>query len=41
MLGLGHVDPEKGPVVAIVSGGNVEADKYAKYIVEGAAVSPA
>ena len=32
MLGLGGCDPAKGPVVAIVSGGNVEAAKYAEYI---------
>jgi threonine dehydratase len=32
MLGLGGIDPGKGPVVAIVSGGNVEASKYAQYI---------
>jgi len=32
MRGLGGVDPSRGPVVAIVSGGNVEPDKYARYI---------
>jgi len=32
MLGLGGIDPSNGPVVAIVSGGNVEAGKYAEYI---------
>ena len=32
MLGLGGIDPTKGPVVAIVSGGNVEPSKYAEYI---------
>jgi threo-3-hydroxy-L-aspartate ammonia-lyase len=32
MLGLGGVDPARGPVVAIVSGGNVEPAKYAQYI---------
>lgn len=32
MLGLGGIDASKGPVVAIVSGGNVEASKYAEYI---------
>jgi threonine dehydratase len=32
MLGLGGIDPASGPVVAIVSGGNVEAQKYAEYI---------
>ena len=32
MLGRGGIDPAKGPVAAIVSGGNVEAAKYAEYI---------
>jgi threonine dehydratase len=32
MRGRGGFDPAKGPVVAIVSGGNVEASKYAEYI---------
>jgi threonine dehydratase len=32
MLGLGGFDVSRGPVVAIVSGGNVEASKYAEYI---------
>jgi threonine dehydratase len=32
MLGLGGFDASKGPVVAIVSGGNVEADRYAEFI---------
>jgi threonine dehydratase len=32
MLGLGHIDRSRGPVVAIVSGGNVEPEKYAQYI---------
>jgi threonine dehydratase len=32
MRGLGGFDPARGPVVAIVSGGNVEAGKYAEYI---------
>ena len=32
MLGLGGIDPANGAVVAIVSGGNVEAHKYAEYI---------
>jgi len=32
MEGLGHVDRSRGPVVAIVSGGNVEPAKYAQYI---------
>jgi hypothetical protein len=31
-LGLGGIDPAQGPVVAIVSGGNVEAAQYAQYI---------
>jgi threonine dehydratase len=35
MLGLGGFDSQKGPVVAIVSGGNVEASKYAEYITSG------
>ena len=34
MLGLGHVDSSR-PVVAIVSGGNVEPEKYAEYITRG------
>jgi threonine dehydratase len=32
MRGLGGLDPARGPVVAIVSGGNVEPEKYAEYI---------
>jgi threonine dehydratase len=32
MRGLGAFDTSKGPVAAIVSGGNVEASKYAEYI---------
>ncbi|MGQ0732150.1 MAG: threonine ammonia-lyase [Acidobacteriota bacterium] len=32
MLGLGGIDASAGPVVAIVSGGNVEPAKYAEYI---------
>jgi threonine dehydratase len=32
MLGLGGVDAARGPVVAIVSGGNVEPSKFAAYI---------
>ena len=32
MRGLGNIDPARGPVVAIVSGGNVEPSKYAEYI---------
>jgi threonine dehydratase len=31
-LGLGHADPGKGPVVAVVSGGNVAPDAFAKYV---------
>jgi threonine dehydratase len=34
MLGLGGVDPSRGPVVALVSGGNVEPEKYAQYITQ-------
>lgn len=34
MLGLGHIDPTKGPVVAIVSGGNVAPEAFAKYIAQ-------
>lgn len=34
MLGLGGADSTRGPVVAIVSGGNVEAEKYASYITQ-------
>jgi threonine dehydratase len=33
-LGLGGIDPTRGPVVAIVSGGNVEPAKYAEYITQ-------
>jgi threonine dehydratase len=33
-LGLGGLDPSRGPVVAIVSGGNVEPSKYAEYITQ-------
>ena len=32
MLGLGHIDPSKGPVVAIISGGNVAPEAFAKYL---------
>jgi threonine dehydratase len=32
MEGVGHVDRSRGPVVAIVSGGNVEPGQYAHYI---------
>jgi threonine dehydratase len=35
MLGLGHIDHSRGPVVAIVSGGNVAPEKYAEYITQG------
>ena len=35
MLGLGDVDTVRGPVVAIVSGGNVEPARYAEYITQG------
>jgi threonine dehydratase len=31
-LGLGNVDAGKGPVVAVVSGGNVAPDAFAKYV---------
>ena len=31
-LGLGHVDLTKGPVVAVVSGGNVAPEAFAKYV---------
>lgn len=31
-LGLGHLDPSKGPVVAVVSGGNVAPEAFAKYV---------
>jgi threonine dehydratase len=34
MRGLGGVERSAGPVVAVVSGGNVEPDSYAKYITE-------
>jgi threonine dehydratase len=32
MLGLGGVDLARGPIVAIVSGGNIEPSQFAKYI---------
>ena len=32
MLGLGHADPTRGQTVAIVSGGNVAPEAFAKYI---------
>jgi hypothetical protein len=32
MCGLGGVDPARGPVVAIISGGNVEPERFAVYI---------
>ena len=31
-LGLGNVDLSKGPVVAVVSGGNVAPEAFAKYV---------
>ena len=31
-LGLGHIDIRKGPVVAVVSGGNVAPEAFAKYV---------
>ena len=31
-LGLGHVDLSKGPVVAVISGGNVAPEAFAKYV---------
>ena len=31
-LGLGNVDSRKGPVVAVVSGGNVAPEAFAKYV---------
>jgi threonine dehydratase len=31
-LGLGHADPGKGAVVAVVSGGNVAPEAFAKYV---------
>ena len=31
-LGLGHLDPSRGPVVAVVSGGNVAPEAFAKYV---------
>jgi threonine dehydratase len=34
-LGLGNVDITKGPVVAVVSGGNVAPEAFAKYIALG------
>jgi len=32
MLGLGHIDAGKGPVVAVLSGGNVAPEAFANYI---------
>jgi threonine dehydratase len=32
MMGLGGADPSAGPVVAIVSGGNVSPEALAKYL---------
>ena len=34
-LGLGHADIRKGPVVAVVSGGNVAPEAFAKYVTNG------
>jgi threonine dehydratase len=34
MLGLGNVDPARGPVIAVVSGGNVGPEQYAQYITQ-------
>jgi threonine dehydratase len=31
-LGLGHLDPSKGKVVAVVSGGNVAPEAFATYV---------
>lgn len=31
-LGLGHLDPSQGAVVAVVSGGNVAPEAFAKYV---------
>jgi threonine dehydratase len=31
-LGLGRIDLTKGPVVAVVSGGNVAPEAFAKYV---------
>ena len=33
-LGLGGADPSKGPIVAIVTGGNVAPEAFAKYIAQ-------
>jgi threonine dehydratase len=35
MVGLGGADPSSGPVVAVVSGGNVAPEAFAKYVVGG------
>jgi threonine dehydratase len=35
MRNLGGIEPFRGPVVAIVSGGNVEPEQYAQYITAG------
>jgi threonine dehydratase len=32
LLALGGADPSRGPVVAVVSGGNVAPDAFAKYV---------
>ena len=34
-LRLGNVDITKGPVVAVVSGGNVAPEAFAKYVTNG------
>jgi threonine dehydratase len=34
MCGFGHIDTASGPVVAIVSGGNIAPEKYAEYITQ-------
>jgi threonine dehydratase len=31
-LGLGHLDPSTGPVVAVLSGGNVAPEAFARYV---------
>jgi threonine dehydratase len=32
LAGLGHADPAAGPIVAVVSGGNVAPDAFARYL---------
>jgi threonine dehydratase len=32
MAGLGHADPARGPTVAVISGGNVAPDAFARYV---------